>query len=139
MTEPSEADKYIKCSKCRCKYINDDEHIKRDFGYSRLEERFKTCAKCRSKNNQNGSEKIICDVCNAVIRKGDKSRHQKSIVCTPERIFKKKEEDQSDEHKKYCKVCYTNKPNSEFTLKNGIMFKTCLACLKKRNTITNKP
>ena len=56
MTERSEADKYIKCSKCRCKYINDDEHVKSDFGYNRLEERFKTCVKCRI-NNRSYSKK----------------------------------------------------------------------------------
>ena len=47
MTEPSEADKYIKCSKCRCKYHNNDDNIKSDFGYTRLGERYKTCIKCR--------------------------------------------------------------------------------------------
>ena len=40
-------DKYIKCSTCRCKYINDPDHIKTDFGYTRLEERYKCCVKCR--------------------------------------------------------------------------------------------
>ena len=50
MTEQSEVDKYVKCCKCRCKYINDDEHIKEDFGYNRLNERFKTCSKCRDKH-----------------------------------------------------------------------------------------
>ena len=56
MTERSEADKYIKCSKCRCKYINDDEHIKKDFGYNRLEERFKTCVKCRTYSRQQNKD-----------------------------------------------------------------------------------
>ena len=45
-------DKYIKCSCCKCKFINDDEHIKADFGYNRLNERFKTCAKCREKGRE---------------------------------------------------------------------------------------
>ena len=31
------------------KFINDDEHIKIDFGYNRLNERYKQCVKCRSK------------------------------------------------------------------------------------------
>ena len=43
MTEQQGNEKYIKCSRCKCKYTNDDEHIKSDFGYNRLEERFKTC------------------------------------------------------------------------------------------------
>ena len=49
MTEQGEADKYIKCSKCRRKYLNDDEHIKNEFGYNRLNERYKTCVTCRHK------------------------------------------------------------------------------------------
>lgn len=34
---------YVKCAGCRCKYINDDEHVKQDVGYNRLDERYKTC------------------------------------------------------------------------------------------------
>ena len=52
MTEQGEVDKYVKCSKCRCKYINDDDHIKNDFGYNRLNQLFKTCTKCRTKSNK---------------------------------------------------------------------------------------
>ena len=49
MTEQDSKDKYIKCSRCKCKYINDDNHIKTDFGYNRLNEMFKTCVNCRNK------------------------------------------------------------------------------------------
>ena len=48
MEEESKNDKYIICSKCKCKYIIDEEHISTDFGYTRLEERYKTCKKCRA-------------------------------------------------------------------------------------------
>ena len=54
MTEESKNDKYIICSKCRSKYINDEEHINKDFGYTRLEERYKTCVRCRARNKING-------------------------------------------------------------------------------------
>ena len=37
MTEDNRIDKYIKCSRCKCKYINDNEHIKHYFGYNMLE------------------------------------------------------------------------------------------------------
>ena len=40
---------YIVCSNCKCKYINDEEHINNDFGYTRLEMIYKTCVKCRAK------------------------------------------------------------------------------------------
>ena len=52
MAEQHGEDKYIKCSKCTCKYINDDNHIKNGFGYDRLNERFKTCTKCRTKTRK---------------------------------------------------------------------------------------
>ena len=48
MTEEAKNNKYIICSDCRCKYINDEEHINKDFGYTRLEERYKTCVKCKA-------------------------------------------------------------------------------------------
>ena len=33
--------------------MNDDEHIKQDFGYNRLGEQLKSGVKCRSQNNKN--------------------------------------------------------------------------------------
>ena len=49
MTEQHGEEKYMKCSQCKCKYINDDEHINTDFGYNRLNKQYKTCVKCRNK------------------------------------------------------------------------------------------
>ena len=49
MAEESKNDKYIRCSKCGSKYINDEEHISTDFGYTRLDERYKKCVKCRAR------------------------------------------------------------------------------------------
>ena len=45
-------DKYIVCSKCKMKFINDDEHIKNDFGYNRLNIRYRNCVKCRKYNTE---------------------------------------------------------------------------------------
>ena len=65
MTEQDRQDKYIKCKCCKCKYINDEEHISKDFGYTRLEERYKTCVKCRaSKKNRS---KLIAEIKNKQI------------------------------------------------------------------------
>ena len=52
MAEVCEADKYIKCSKCKCKYHNNDDNIKTDFGHNRLGDRFKSCVKCRAKGRE---------------------------------------------------------------------------------------
>ena len=49
MAEEGKDDKYIRCSKCRSKSINDEEHTSKDVGYTRLEERYKTCVKCRAR------------------------------------------------------------------------------------------
>ena len=62
MTEEGKNDNYIICSKCRSKYINDEEHIANDFGYTRLEERYKTCVRCRVRsklNNKTFLENIL--------------------------------------------------------------------------------
>ena len=52
MAELCEADKYIKCSKCKCKYHNNADNIKDDFGYNRLGDRFKCCVKCRPRERE---------------------------------------------------------------------------------------
>ena len=58
MTEQGKNDKYIKCSRCRMKYHNNDDSIKQHFGYNRLDERFKICMKCRQYKLDN-REKIL--------------------------------------------------------------------------------
>ena len=52
MSEQSEQDKYVKCKGCKCKYTNDEEHIKQDFGYNRLSEQLKSCVNCRNITKQ---------------------------------------------------------------------------------------
>ena len=53
MTEEGKNAKYIICSKCRSEDVNDEEHIHKDFGCTRLEMRYKTCVRCRAINNIN--------------------------------------------------------------------------------------
>ena len=48
MSEEYQNDKYIICSCCISKYINDEEHINNDFGYTSLEKRYNTCVRCRA-------------------------------------------------------------------------------------------
>ena len=52
MTEQHSDDKYIKCGRCKMKYLNNDDHIKNYFGYTRLNERYKTCLVCRMTRNE---------------------------------------------------------------------------------------
>ena len=111
MAEQSEANKYITCSKCRCKYHNNADNIKSDFGFTRLGERYKTCVKCRTtrldnyekcKEHANAYHKKYytyhreqllayqreyskmmtdCDVCGNNVSFEHLSRHNKSHLC----------------------------------------------------------
>ena len=47
MAEETEQSKYIIGSKCKCRYLNLEECVIRQFGYKSLVERYKTCKHCR--------------------------------------------------------------------------------------------
>ena len=84
----------IKCNKCKCKYINDEEHVKTDLGYNRLCVKSKYCVKCRDRNETyyetNASEigdynrkKYYepCPICDERIYKYQMKQHQASTMC----------------------------------------------------------
>ena len=50
MTEEGKNNKYIRCSTCRSKYVNDEEHINNHLD---IQMRYKTCARCRAINKIN--------------------------------------------------------------------------------------
>ena len=77
MTEQNSNDKYIKCARCKKKYLNNDNDIKINFGYNRLKERYKTCIKCRTDNNS----KTHCEKCGIELNKSALSRHKKTNSC----------------------------------------------------------
>ena len=102
--------KYIKCSCCKCRFINDDEHIKDDFGYNRLNERYKTCVKCRDRhyayaNSQHGVEvrtayyeskgkhynfeKLTCNTCGAIVCRNSMRKHEQQNGCSRNDVKKK--------------------------------------------------
>ena len=127
MTEQDSKDKYIKCSRCKMKYINSDEIISKDFGYNRLNERYKTCVKCRGDCKQyinNNPEKV------------KQMKHQYWIDHKDEIAKKRqqlqKEADESDGAIKYCNRCYRNKSTCDFMCPNGKSYNACYACLKSR-------
>ena len=109
MAEESKHDKYIICSKCKSKYINDEEHISNDFGYTRLEERYKTCVRCREKNKVNclqyrednidrlreydrarSKVKTVCEICGKEVGKQYLSKHKENAKCQLVAISKNK-------------------------------------------------
>ena len=140
MTEQSEADKYIKCSKCRCKYINDDEHIKNDFGYNRLEEQFKTCVKCRPKSRQQNKEYRQTHKEEIAEKKQDynKRYYQNNKEYNKEcgKQYREKQLNaELDENHKCCTRCYKIKPITEYGEcvdhidVNGVKhWKSCKSC-----------
>ena len=44
---------FIKCVRCKCKHLNDEEHVKLIFGYKNSGERYAKCLKCREKAKVN--------------------------------------------------------------------------------------
>jgi hypothetical protein len=87
-------EEFIKCSKCKCKYINDEEHVKTDFGYNRLGRQYKSCVKCRVKSKtyyESNASKICdyqrnkyyepCSTCNERVYKYQMKQHQASPLC----------------------------------------------------------
>ena len=93
MTETKSDNQYIKCSNCKCKYINDEDHIKIDFGYNRLNVQYKCCVKCRNKGRETYklNDRAIgdkqhryyqpCPICNVSIFKYQMDKHQASPAC----------------------------------------------------------
>ena len=88
MTEENNKDKQIICSGCKSKYIKDEEHISKQFGYTRLEERYKTCVKCKAINN------IKCKTC--------QENHKEEI----KQYSKKYREEHKEERQLYDKKIY---------------------------------
>ena len=118
MTEPPK-DKYIKCSKCKCKYINDDEHIKKDFGHNRLEERFKTCVKCRERSRT--QDKVYRETHREEIaerkKEYNKQHYQdnKEYYRTQQKQYQQKQlNTEVDENHKCCTRCYKIQPLTEY-------------------------
>ena len=122
------AEQYISCTRCKCKYVNDDNHIKHDFGYNRLNVRFKTCIKCRDNKKQYMEDNKD---------KYKQYKHQYWID-NKEKITKQREQlikdaDESDGKIKYCNRCYANKSVDEFVCPNGKTYNACYRCLKARD------
>ena len=89
------------------KSINDDEHIKTDFGYIRLDIRYKQCVRCRTKGTEHennnieharemykiyyetnqeqklayNAEIIECDVCGKSLRRECLKQHKAPMNC----------------------------------------------------------
>ena len=89
MSEHDNDDKHIKCVKCKCKYHNNDESIKDNFGFKRLGDRYKCCVKCIARAKYYYNARDICDnyiyyepceICNNKVYKYAMKRHME--VCS---------------------------------------------------------
>ena len=102
MAERQGTDKYIHCSTCKKKFINDYDHIKVDFRYNGLNVRFKCCVQCRARahaytQSEKGIEaraisyenigrgynyeKLTCATCGASVCRNIKRRHEREKGC----------------------------------------------------------
>ena len=120
MAEQTREEQYIKCSRCQMKYINNDDHIKKEFGYNRLNERYKTCIACRENRKQYRKSKA----------EELKTYKHKYWIDHKDDIKKKREQlmkdaDESDGRIKYCNRCYQNKNIDQFVCPNGKIYNAC--------------
>ena len=91
---------YLFCSCCNKKYINDEEHIKQDFGYSRLNIRYKSCIQCQArylKHLESNREER---------RENARTYYQenKDIILEKKLVYRDSNKDKINE-KKECSVC----------------------------------
>jgi hypothetical protein len=135
MAEQGEVDKYVKCSKCRCKYINDDDHIKNDFGYNRLNERYKTCVTCRVRGRKNN--KTYWEIHHAEITERKRDYREQYYQDNKEHLaqLNKQYRDKQfgtevDDNHKCCKRCTKIKCIKAFT-ECGETFNSCCDCREK--------
>ena len=84
------AEQHIICSRCKSKFINDDEHIKANFGYNKLGGRYKTCVSCRLKKNNSVDTKKDDkqedkqeDKCDGVVIANEQNNFVKPYVSLP--------------------------------------------------------
>jgi len=119
---------YISCCCCRCKYIDDDNHIKNDFGYNRLNERYKTCVKCRKRKKEyrdNNFDKI------QEYSKQYYSNNKETILDKRQEL--KATAEASQGKIKYCYRCYKNYDIELFKCPNGNIYNSCYKCLCSRS------
>ena len=127
MAEKGET-KYIKCCCCKCKYIDDDNHMKIHFGYNKLNERYKTCLKCREKKqeyNNNNYDKILEYKKQYYLNNKDKIHEQRQQL--------KAIAEASQGKIKYCYRCYKNYDIELFKCPNGNVYNSCYKCLCSRS------
>ena len=127
MTETDSKEQYIICSRCKCKYINDDKHIESDFGFNRLGERYKSCVKCRKQTKnyrENNKDKLKDYQCQYWIDNKDTIKKNREAL--------KQEAEASNGKILYCNRCYKNKSFDDFVCPNGKTYGACYSCLKSR-------
>ena len=137
MAEQSGEDKFIRCSKCKCKYINDYEHIKKDFGYTRLEEQYKTCIKCRNKSVKYEKNRAGRSTARRtqILNQETKDDHKTCSCCL--KVKQLNEFTEGDRQFKYCKMCRNNnneKKNRVLTKEVADSQKICTKCLKAKQS-----
>ena len=127
MAEQGET-KYIKCCCCKCKYINDDNHIKNDFGYNRLNERYKKCVKCRNRDREYREKNYD------KLQEYNKHYYSNNKETIQEKRKQLKAMAEASQGKsKYCNRCYKVYDIELFKCPNGNVYNSCYKCLCSRS------
>ncbi len=140
MAEESKEKKYITCTKCKCKYINDEEHISRDFGYTRLEERYKTCVKCRDMvktYNDNNKEKRKEHYKDNKEKYKEYYNNNKEHILQIHKNYRNNNVDKYKDYEKQRNKIKINCPNcnAEIIKKNLMLHQQTQKCISKKEYI----
>jgi len=73
-------DEYVKCAVCKCKYLNENS-INENFGFNRLNQKYKSCVKCRERSKKQTEEEITCINCGSLRNKKSISIHMRRYYC----------------------------------------------------------
>ena len=102
---------HIKCSNCKCKFINVNENIDIDFGYNRLGERYKCCVKCRDRTKQKRSDNR-----EQILERKKQCYHNNKELCRQQTraSIQKQLTRQPADGERCCTRCYRHRPLAEF-------------------------
>ena len=130
----------IKRSRCRMKFINDDEHIKTVFGYNRLDIRHKQCVKCRTTRTKYRET-----------HKAELMENMEYYYENKEELNKKKMEHDNVYHsEKVCNICgktiprkamfkHNDWPSGKAIANLNFILKRWMMSIKKTYTVWVKP
>ena len=108
-------DTCIYCNGCKCKFVDNETSKNEEFGFKRLNERYKSCVKCRLRSRQQ-----TCDNCGCLRNKKSSSIHKRRYYCQTFQLEDKPDFETWLKSQDYDKLLgdYKKKLNGELDIKD---------------------